>query len=92
MTTTKKVVSKSEVLRMLKERDEKIIRMKKGVAADLEMELELKAGNNPELQAKIAEIEKGIFDDIRALIEQYERPQTTNIAKNKIITSLKKKR
>jgi len=92
MTTTKKVVSKSEVLRMLKERDEKIIRMKKGVAADLEMELELKAGNNPELQAKIAEIEKGIFDDIRALVEQYERPQTTNIAKNKIITSLKKKR
>jgi len=92
MTTTRKVISKSEVLRMLKEKEEKVIRMKRGVAADLEMELELKANNNPEIQAKIAEIEKGIFDDIKALIEEYERPGTNNMAKSKIITTLKRKK
>ncbi len=71
MATTKKVISVSEVIKMLKEKDEKIIRMKKGIAADAEMELELKARNNPEIQAKIKEIQKGIFEEIRAIISEY---------------------
>ncbi len=91
MSFTKKVTTKSEVLKMLKDKEENVLRMKKGIAADIEMELELKAKNNPALQAKIAEIEKGIFDDIRELINEYENRNIDNLAKNKIITSLRKK-
>ncbi len=93
MSTTKKVMTKSELLKLLKDKEENVLRMKNGIAADLEMELELKAKNNTALQAKITEIEKGIFDDIRDLINQYENRNinNNNMAKNKIITSLKKK-
>ena len=91
MNTTKKVITKSEVLKMLKDKEENIVRMRKGMVADLEMELELKAKNNPAIQAKIAEIEKGIFEDIKEIINHYENSKSENPAKNKIITSLKKK-
>lgn len=91
MSTTKRVVSKTEILKALKDREENVMRMKKGIVADLEMELELKAKNNPQLQARINEIEKAIFDDIREMINQYESKKVENLAKNKIITSLKKK-
>lgn len=94
MTTRRKVISVSGVVRILKEREEKVMRMRKGIAADMEMELELKVRSNPELQAKITEIEKGIFDEIRKTISEYEYEDhlSGNPAKSKIITSLKKKR
>lgn len=92
MTTTRKVISVSGVVKMLKEKEEKVIRMKKGIAANMEMELELKATNNLELQAKINEIERGIFDEIRKIVNEYETPISNSPAKSKIITSLKKKK
>lgn len=94
MTTRTKVIPVSEVVKMLKEREEKVMRMRKGIAADMEMELELKVRNNPELQAKITEIEKGIFDEIRKTISEYEYEGhlSGNPAKTKIITSLKRKK
>ncbi|MCX7958446.1 MAG: hypothetical protein N3B13_05300 [Deltaproteobacteria bacterium] len=91
MSITRKVTTKSEVLKRLKDKEENILRMKNGIVADLEMELELKAKNNPALQAKIAEIEKEIFDDIKDLINQYENTGADNPAKSKIIASLRKK-
>lgn len=91
MSTTKKIIIKNEVLKMLKDKEESFLRMKNGLAADLEMELEPKAKNNPSIQAKLAEIEKGIFEDIRELINTYESNKIENLAKSKIITSLKKK-
>lgn len=90
MSYTKKIAIKSEILKTLKEKEENVLRMRRGLIADLEMELELKAKNNPELQQAIARIEKGIMDDIRELIEKYEGP-SSNTTKAKIITSLKKK-
>ncbi|MGB9599118.1 MAG: hypothetical protein ACP5QK_02315 [Myxococcota bacterium] len=92
MSTTKRVISKTEILKALNNREECVLRMRNGIQADLEMELELKAKNNPQLQAKIAEIEKAIFDDIREMINEYENNRIENPAKSKIITSLKKKK
>lgn len=91
MNFTKKVITKTELLKMLKDKEENVLRMKNGIVADLEMELELKAKNDPKLQAKIAEIENEIFRDIRELINKYENTHINSNAKNKIISSLKKK-
>ncbi len=78
----------SEVFLMTKKRSINSIQKENVLKDYIDLELETKGKGNPAVQKKIAEIEDMIFEDIKKMIEDYERDHQKS-TKHKIIAALK---